>query len=179
MLVITLFLVCTVFSVYRALNNSGFCSLNIVLIVSIYHWRGHQTSPTEVSLKRRLPQKLLSKSTLSCEIVQIHSLFRHGFIKKPKSQFKRNIRILFLCDGFRKTDLGVDLMASLFSIFSSFIFFSIIYLFEKRKGAYSCLKDNHSFIFIQRMVSLMVILFSTKCFLFVYMYRDLSKLKAY
>ena len=34
-------------------------------------------------------------------------------------------------------------------------------------------------IFIQRMVSLMAILFSTKCFLFVYMYIDLSKLKAY
>ena len=29
------------------------------------------------------------------------------------------------------------------------------------------------------MVSLMVILFSTKCFLFVYMYIDLLKLKAY
>ena len=34
--------------------------------------------------KSRLPQKLQSKSTLSCEIVPIHSLFRHGFIKKPK-----------------------------------------------------------------------------------------------
>ena len=29
------------------------------------------------------------------------------------------------------------------------------------------------------MVSLMVILYSTKCFLFVYMYIDLLKLKAY
>ena len=34
-------------------------------------------------------------------------------------------------------------------------------------------------IFIQRMVSRMVILFSTKCFLFVYIYIDLLKLKAY
>ena len=34
-------------------------------------------------------------------------------------------------------------------------------------------------IFIQRMVSLMVILFCTKCFLFVYMYIDLLKVKAY
>ena len=50
----------------------------------------HQTSPTVVSLKGRLPQKLQSKSTLSCEIVEIHSLFRHGFIKKPKSNFNRN-----------------------------------------------------------------------------------------
>ena len=55
---------------------------------------------------------------------------------------------------FEKTDLGIDLIANvfrgsiqntrLFSIFSSFIFCSIIILFEKRKGAYSCLpaKDN-------------------------------------
>ena len=34
-------------------------------------------------------------------------------------------------------------------------------------------------ICIQRMVSLMVILFCTKCFLLVYMYIDLLKLKAY
>ena len=33
--------------------------------------------------------------------------------------------------------------------------------------------------FIQRMVSLMVILFSAKCFLFVYMCIDVLKLKAY
>ena len=59
--------------------------------------------PTVVSLKGRLSQKLQSKSTLSCEMVQIHSLFRHDFIKKPKSQFNQieNRRILFLCDGFQ------------------------------------------------------------------------------
>ena len=34
-------------------------------------------------------------------------------------------------------------------------------------------------IFIQRMISLMVILPNTKCFLFVYMFIDLLKLKAY
>ena len=66
---------------------------------------------------------------------------------------------------------------------SFFIFSSIILLSEKKKGACSCLpsKDSlsYSFIFIQRMVSLMVILFSTKCFLFVYMYIDLLKLEAY
>ena len=45
---------------------------------------------TVVSLKGRLPQKLQSKSTFSCEIVHIHSLFRHSFIKKPKSKFNRN-----------------------------------------------------------------------------------------
>ena len=38
------------------------------------NWRGHQTSPTKVSLTGRLPQKLLSKSALSCEIVQIQSV---------------------------------------------------------------------------------------------------------
>ena len=49
-----------------------------------FNWRGHQTCPTVVSLKGRLHQKLQSQSALSCEIVQIHSLFRHGFIKKLK-----------------------------------------------------------------------------------------------
>ena len=56
----------------------------------LVYWRGHQISPTVVSLKSRLPQKLQSQSTLSCEIVQIHGLFRHGFIKKPKSKSNRN-----------------------------------------------------------------------------------------
>ena len=109
-----------------------------------------------VSLKGRLPKKLQSKSTLSCEIVQIHSLFRHGFIKKPKSKFNRNKknRRILLCEGFRKTDLGINLIANAFrgsiqntrsfSMFSSFIFYSIIYLFEKRKGAYSCLPSKDS-----------------------------------
>ena len=122
-------------------------------------WRGHQTSPTVVSLKGRLPKRLQSKTTLSCEIVQIHSLFRRGFIKKPKSKFNRNRKktcILFLCDGFRKTDLGIDLIANafrgpiqntrLFSMFSLFIFCSIIYLFEKQNGAYCCLPSKDSSI---------------------------------
>ena len=98
-----------------------------------------------------------------------------------------------LSDGFRKTDLGIDLIAnafrasiqntSLFSIFSSFISVPSFIFSKNGKGVYSCLpsKDslNYSFIFIQRMVALMVILFSTKCFLFVYMYIDLLKLKVY
>ena len=54
------------------------------------YWRGNQTSPTMVSLKGRLPQKLQPKSTPSCETAQIHSLFHRGFIKKPKSKFNRN-----------------------------------------------------------------------------------------
>ena len=63
-----------------------------------------------------------------------------------------NTRILFLCDGFRKIDLGIDLIANafrgsiqntrLFSMFSSFTFCSIIYLFGKRKEAYSCLPSK-------------------------------------
>ena len=80
------------------------------------NWRGHQTSPTVVSLKGRLPQKLQSKSTISFEIIQINSLFRHGFMKKPKSKFIEieNRRILCLSDGFRKTNLGIDLIANAF-----------------------------------------------------------------
>ena len=48
--------------------------------------------PTVVSLKGRLPQKLQPKSIFSCEIVQIHSLFRHGFYKETeiKLEFNRN-----------------------------------------------------------------------------------------
>ena len=96
-----------------------------------------------VSLKGGLPQKLQSKFTLSGGTVQIHSLFRHGFIKKSKSRFNRleNRRILFSYDGFRKTDLGIDMIANafrgliqntrLFSNFSSFIFSSNIHLSEK------------------------------------------------
>ena len=57
---------------------------------SYAHWRGHQTSPTVVSLKGRLPDITQSKSTLSCDIIQIHCLFRHGFIKKLKSKFNLN-----------------------------------------------------------------------------------------
>ena len=67
-----------------------------------------------------------------------------------------NGRILLLCDGFRKTDLGIDLIANAFrgsiqntrssSIFSSFIFCSLIYLFEKQNGAYCCLPSKDSLI---------------------------------
>ena len=64
-----------------------YIDLHILQILT--YWRGHQTFPTVVSLKGRVPKKLQSKSTLSCVIVQIHSLFRHGFIKKPKSKFNQ------------------------------------------------------------------------------------------
>ena len=72
---------------YSTINGKGTVTAAMSLLIG---WRGHQTSTTVVSLKGRLPQKLQSKSTLSCEIVQIHSLFLHGFIKKPKSRFNRN-----------------------------------------------------------------------------------------
>ena len=101
-----------------------------------------------------------------------------------------NRRILFLCDGFRKTDLGIDLIANafrrsientrLFSIFSSFIFCSMIHLFKKRKGAYSCLpsknihylysKDGFTYDHSIQYKLLLVRL---------HVYKDLLKLKAY
>ena len=59
-------------------NSDADLSWLLFFLKKLSCWRGHQTSPTVVSLKGRLPQKLQSKSTLSCEIVQIHSLFRHG-----------------------------------------------------------------------------------------------------
>ena len=59
---------------------------------------------------------------------------------------------LFLCDGFRKTDIGIKLITNafrgsiqnkrLFSIFSSFIVCSIIYLFDSPNEAYSCLPSE-------------------------------------
>ena len=47
-------------------------------------WRGHQTSPTVVSLKGRLPQKLQSKTTLSCEIVQPTQSVSSWFYKETE-----------------------------------------------------------------------------------------------
>ena len=57
---------------------------------------------------------------------------------------------------FEKNNLGIDLIANafrgsiqntrLFSIFSLFIFCSIIYLFEKQNGAYCCLPSKDSLI---------------------------------
>ena len=104
-----------------------------------------------------------------------------------------NRRILFLCDGFLKTDIGNDLIANdfrgsiqntrLFSIFSSFIFCCTIYLFEKWKGAYSCLHPkgslNYSLSFFKGWFHLWSFYSRQDAFLFVYMYVDLLKLKAY
>ena len=138
-------------------------------IYFIFYWKSHQISPTVVNLKGRLPQKLQSKSTLSCEIVQIHSLFDIVLLRNRNNNFTEidNRRILFFCDGFRKIVLGIDLMANtfrgsiqntrIFSIFSSFIFCSIIYLFEKWKGLILA--------YPQRIVSLMVMLTSPGLFL--------------
>ena len=74
------------------LDVCGYLAFGVCLYMDPFpvYWRGHQVSPTVMSLKGRRSQKLQSNSTLSCEIVQIHSLFCHGFIKKPKSQFNRN-----------------------------------------------------------------------------------------
>ena len=138
--------------VYKSMRKERMLLYCTFAIRSPYHsyWRGHLTSPSVVSLKGRLPQKFHFKSTLSCEIVHIHSLFRHCFIIKKKELTEienRRTCIMLSCDGFRKTDLGIDLIANVFrgsiqntrllSIFLSFIFCSIFYLFDKRKGAYS------------------------------------------
>ena len=69
--------------------------------------------------------------------------------------------------------------------FDIFIIYFLFYhlCFRKTEEGFFLLTRKGQFklfiIFIQRMVSLMVILFTTKCFLFVYMYIDLLKLKAY
>ena len=105
------------------------------------------------------------------------------------SKFNRNRRVLFLCNGFRKTDLGTDLIANAFrGSIQNTRSCSIIYLFEKRKGAYSCLPSKDS---LNYMYSCIHYLYSKdsftyghsiqykKCFLFVYIYIDLLKLKTY
>ena len=94
-----------------------------------------------------------------------------------------NRYILFLCDRFRKTNLGIDLIYKCFSTVDTkhkiifnifFIYFLFHHLsFRKTKRGLFKLTLKKKFklfiILIQKMVSLMVILFSTKCFLFVYM----------
>ena len=59
----------------------------------------YQTSPTVVSLEGRLPQKLQSKSTLSCGIVQIHFLF---LLFDKYSELKKKTISFALLKHFRK-----------------------------------------------------------------------------
>ena len=63
----------------------------------MYYWRG-------LSLKGRLPQKLQSKSTLSCKIVQIYSLFCHGFIKQEGHDGPVSLHWLILGNLFKTLD---------------------------------------------------------------------------
>ena len=83
-------------------SNSGLCGIqlkcNTRLKTHVVYWRGHQTFPTLVSLKGKLPEIMQSTSTFSGEIMMIHSLFRHGFIKKTeirKTEIEKK-RVLFL-----------------------------------------------------------------------------------
>ena len=120
------------------------------------HWWGHQTSPTVVSLKGRLPQKLQSKSTLSCKIVQIYNLFRHGFIKKPKSKSNRNRKRTYFvhiwrisknrswywfdCKCFSRVDTKHKMILDIL-----LIYFLLYHLsFRKMEGVYSCLPSKDS-----------------------------------
>ena len=86
-----------------------------------------------------------------------------------------------LFEGHYKTQGYFRYFLHLFSVPS--VIFSGKKKKKKREGGLFLLTLKGQFklfiFFIQRMVSLMIILFSTKCFLFVYMYIDLLKLKAY
>ena len=97
-----------------------------------------------------------------------------------------NRRILFLCDVFRETDLGIDFISNTFrgtiqiqDYFRYFLhLFSVpSFIISNTEGGLFLLTLKG--LFIQRMASLMVIPLSTKCFLFIYMYIDLLKRKAY
>ena len=65
---------------------------NAILMMTLYFLYQHFTTliGEVMSLKGRLPEIMQSTYTLSCDIIQIHSLIRHGFIKKTKSKFNRN-----------------------------------------------------------------------------------------
>ena len=102
----------------------------------------------------------------------------------------KNRRIFFVRDGFRKTDLGIDLIANAFRgsiqnarLFSIVSFIYFLLFFEKQNGAHCCLPSKDSLIihYLYSKDGFTYGLFSTKCFLFVYiyMYIDLFKLKAY
>ena len=120
------------------------------------HWRGHQTSPTVVSLKGRLPTNCNLNPLFLAKLFRYTVCFVMVLLRNRNQNLTdiENRRILFLCDGYRNANAfreGLFLL-TLKGWFKLFI------------------------IFLQRMVSLMVILFGTKCFLFVYMYIDLLKL---
>ena len=112
----------------------------------VVYWRGHQTSYSG-EFKRQTASEIA---------ILIRSFLRNCSDTQSISSwfYEETEIIMFLCDGFRKTDLGIDLIANafcgsiqntrLFSLFSLFIFCSIIYLVEKRKGAYSCLPAKDS-----------------------------------
>ena len=106
------------------------------------------------SLKGRLPQKLKSKSILSCEIIQIQSVLLL-FYKETEIKIENRCN-LFLRDGFRKTDLGIDLIAN---DFRGSIYFLLHHLsFILTEGGLFLLTCKGWFelfiVFIQRMVSL-------------------------
>ena len=106
-----------------------------------------------MSLKGRLPNKLLSEFTFSCKIVQIHILYCRCFINKQEKKkteietycvlmCKISIKHFFkifkdfcsylIANVFRRST-HTKKKTRLFSIFSAFIFCPVIYLFEKRK----------------------------------------------
>ena len=80
---------------------------------------------------------------------------------------------------FSRVDAKNKIIFDIF--FINFLFYH--FCFRKTEGGLFLLTLKGQFklfiIFIQGMASLIVILFSTKCLLFIYMYIDLLKLKAY
>ena len=99
-----------------------------------------------VNLKGRVPQKLHLNPLFLAKLFRYKVTFVMVLSRNQNQNLSEieNRSILFLCDGFRKTVLGIDLIANafrrsiqntkLFSIVSSLIFCSTIYLFEKTEG---------------------------------------------
>ena len=97
-------------------------------------------------------------------MVQIHSLFRHGFINEPKKKIEIENFIVFCSyvTDFEKQDLCIDLIANVFRrsmqntqyfllLFSIQLFLFLKKTETKTKGAYSCLPSkeglNYSSLF--------------------------------
>ena len=70
------------------LNSEFDAPACLIRIILHRNWRGHQISPTVLSLKRRLSQKLQSQYTFSCENVQKHILINEPEKKKKKMKIK-------------------------------------------------------------------------------------------
>ena len=107
------------------------------------YWGGHQISPTVLSLKGRLPQKLQFQTLFLAKLLRNTVCFVIVLYKKNIDVFCSQAYVTDLKKKYSsdcKCFSTVDTKQTVILIFSSFIFCSVMYLFEewKLKAAYSC-----------------------------------------